>query len=451
MRFADWLREGWPFGSRARPRQPDLAVHQLERAFREPGCPLCVLVQETDWRGLWILLWEHVNDPGVRGELLASLGFCPDHWRGLDQVGRREGLGVMGQAILGQSVVAEVARRLRCALAGGAPLASALDVRAACPQCRQRAFAERSYLEELGRWLDEPLFRAMYERTDGLCLPHLRALPHGRASAELLGDGIRRLEQLAEQPGRPAGLDRRAAEGASASGPVREIEWRLWGWRWPPLHVALAPARCPACQRQLAAEAAALARWAAQPSDPPCPEHAAWARARWECSASALADRAAAAAKAAVGELVERWAVAQAAPASRPSWWPRPAPGAGPPVLPTCPICVQGAQAAEAACREPRLGAGELICLPHLRLALRGPAALSVVPAERAALEELAGSLGAFVRKLDWNCRHEPRGEEQTSWPRARAFLVGPERGAAMPAEALGRPARHGDGEPGLR
>ncbi len=95
-------------------------------------------------------------------------------------------------------------------------------------------------------------------------------------------------------------------------------------------------------------------------------------------------------------------------------------------VLVDCPICREVRRAGEEALRRgTHLAEAAALCLGHLRLALLLPGAEEVAESHVGQLRELAGSLRDFIRKADWNHRHEPRGQEQYSWPRALSFLVG--------------------------
>ncbi|MBI4492834.1 MAG: hypothetical protein HY690_08595 [Chloroflexi bacterium] len=436
------LAGSWPLGGRPRARQRELVVALLELAFERRGCPVCVLADQSDGKGLWILLWENVNDPWVRAELRAALGYCPVHWRRLDGVAQSGGLGVMGQAALAQDLAETIARRLHRALAGRARLATALDTRASCPACTRRAFTERSALDALGRWSDDPAVWEGYQRSDGLCLPHLNQV-HSRQSTvysllvsfrlltvdcrlrigalapsrgALIEAGLRRVQQLSAQLSGPAGPEWVAVEGT------------FWEWHRPPQARRAGSIDCPVCLHQLATERQAVERWAeASVATPLCPEHAAWlAGSRAEPALLASHRTAMGAAHKEVERRIEGCA-RQAE--GWPRWWPRPRPAPGAPLPLSCSACAAGVEAAQAACQQPlRLDAGELLCLPHLRLALRAPGAETMASAEAAGLRALAALLGEFLRKSDWNHRDEPRGEEQRSWPHARAFVIGPER-----------------------
>lgn len=72
------------------------------------------------------------------------------------------------------------------------------------------------------------------------------------------------------------------------------------------------------------------------------------------------------------------------------------------------------------------------LCLPHFRVAL-GVATSEeerriLVEVEAQKFEALAAQLDTYARRLSWNHRHEPIGEEQTSPVRAIELFVGAQR-----------------------
>jgi hypothetical protein len=79
-----------------------------------------------------------------------------------------------------------------------------------------------------------------------------------------------------------------------------------------------------------------------------------------------------------------------------------------------------------------RYAASDGLCLPHLRMTLicartRAPQALADLAGDAVRrLQRLLGALREYIRKHDWNYRHEPMSpEERRSWIRAVAFFVG--------------------------
>jgi hypothetical protein len=169
----------------------------LLEACRKPGCPLCRLSQDGAERYLSALLYESVNDPGVRSRLQRSLGFCREHARLILDRKHGEALGV---AILTRDLLQTALERIQ-KTDGPRPmwlrravgtrerfseLARRLTPHQPCPVCRQRdVIAERTLDFLLKSPQDEPLGEAL-RTSDGLCLPHLRRALTRSSSPESL-------------------------------------------------------------------------------------------------------------------------------------------------------------------------------------------------------------------------------------------------------------------------
>lgn len=160
-------------------------------ALQAGHCPVCHLAKKTVARQLDSLIYESVNDPGVRGRTAAAQGFCRVHAWQL----RRQG-GALGVAIIYRDVVRDVVEALDAAEYGESPklslrsLIEAVDrdrpssatgatVRelsptAECPACRGQQRAEHMYADVLIESVDEPEMHAALTENPGLCLPHLR-------------------------------------------------------------------------------------------------------------------------------------------------------------------------------------------------------------------------------------------------------------------------------------
>lgn len=177
-------------------KQARVTALELRSALHYPGCPVCRVKEQSVHRHLFGLLWENVNNMGARIVLAGSLGYCPRHtWQLYDLAGTffsREA----GIAIIYQDLARHVAHRLRragaCAPeAAGKPrwwqrgwkwLRTAVGLRPSkstsptrsCPACTHGDACEERNLEWLVEGCLDAPFRALYEASDGLCLPHLR-------------------------------------------------------------------------------------------------------------------------------------------------------------------------------------------------------------------------------------------------------------------------------------
>jgi hypothetical protein len=166
------------------------SYYDLCDALSEPGCPICRLNAATAERYLDGLLWEMVNDPGVREKIRQAQGFCNTHAWGLARIHcaalgvaiiHRDVLGalleelasVSGNHAGGQPALADTLLRKR--VTAGSAAARRLRPRHDCPACVHVQAAESRYLEafvELVTRDDE--MRARYLASDGLCQPHFR-------------------------------------------------------------------------------------------------------------------------------------------------------------------------------------------------------------------------------------------------------------------------------------
>ncbi len=58
-----------------------LTLVRLIELLGQPGCPICRRRHDAAFEAVDMLLWEHVNDPAVRMQIIASRGFCNEHTR----------------------------------------------------------------------------------------------------------------------------------------------------------------------------------------------------------------------------------------------------------------------------------------------------------------------------------------------------------------------------------
>ncbi len=195
-------------------------AYELRLLFQEPGCPVCALGQRVSSRYVDSLFYESVNDPGVRARLRASLGLCYEHAWLLIEARLSDALG---QAILYRDLAETLLERLpeenqRLDERALHSLNEALTPEAVCPACESRAQAEARALQTLARSLERREYLAEFEQSDGLCLPHLRAL--------LQQEGLSRkalTAVLAHQRRRLEGLEKELAEF------IRKNDYRFQG------------------------------------------------------------------------------------------------------------------------------------------------------------------------------------------------------------------------------
>lgn len=197
------------------PTHPPSSYFDLLDACAQPGCPVCRLEANVIDHYLTGILYENVNDHGVRAALSQSRGYCHEHAWLLTKVNSGVALGI---ALLYRQVAREIAGELEKAryaspksfflrpaqdtLNGDKPAAATeaivrrLQPQAQCPACvlrdRMIDFALRAMLDALAKG-DERLETALRDSA-GLCLPHLvRAFELSQDEAAF--DAVRLLAQ----------------------------------------------------------------------------------------------------------------------------------------------------------------------------------------------------------------------------------------------------------------
>lgn len=190
---------------------------KLLEACREPGCPVCRLVQAAVERYLDNQFYENVNNPDWRKQLRTSLGFCQEHaWLAIERH-----LGdALGFAIIYQDVVATILKGLdespppssgqgwspaRNRSAGRAsaaiqPAPTPFTPRTRCPACLQRDEMTKMIIVRLIEELQGSEMPAALQASDGLCIPHLRLVlleaKNSQTRKTLLDIHRRKLESL---------------------------------------------------------------------------------------------------------------------------------------------------------------------------------------------------------------------------------------------------------------
>ena len=177
-------------GHRGRsPSAKFITYFQLLDAFKEPGCPVCSIVERGAKKALDGLMYEQVNDPVTRERLVESHGFCNWHAWMLPRIPN----SALGAAMIYRHLLDNALEQLRSTLqspATGAPN-SALHERffgtrsdpptfltwrrkkAPCYLCRMSRQSERDTLNTVLDFIGEPDFADAFHRSAGLCLPHL--------------------------------------------------------------------------------------------------------------------------------------------------------------------------------------------------------------------------------------------------------------------------------------
>jgi len=171
------------------------SFYALREALAQPGCAVCRLTNIVTERYLDNLLWENVNDPGLRRAIRRARGFCREHARKLARPGASLGIAIISRDVLQDVLKSMEDARLRRpsgslslrrvrerskatgATAGMPSLVVRLSPQTECPACIQAAKMEEVYLVTLlDHFLGDDGLMEAYGRGDGLCLPHFRQL-----------------------------------------------------------------------------------------------------------------------------------------------------------------------------------------------------------------------------------------------------------------------------------
>jgi len=157
-------------------------------ALALPGCPICRLTESTVERFVDGLIYEKVNDPGLRSRIRESRGFCQQHARTLQRHGAALGVAIIMRDVLRDLLKAthaarsgptqdrwyhRLARRLGHIKPSVPALIAAASPQGACVVCEDVARLQKNCYEALWEALaDDGTFRATLKASDGLCLPH---------------------------------------------------------------------------------------------------------------------------------------------------------------------------------------------------------------------------------------------------------------------------------------
>jgi hypothetical protein len=157
-----------------RPPQKHIGFFDVLEAFQQAkGCALCELEARGIRRYLESLLYENVNDVGVRADLAKSRGYCRLHAHMLLEF--QDGLGTAilyrDQAMMFLDFLKSLnglpAKLLR------RKMPEEWGIAALCPACRIAAGSRECHLSTLVEHLGDPDLRKAIEASPGLCVPHL--------------------------------------------------------------------------------------------------------------------------------------------------------------------------------------------------------------------------------------------------------------------------------------
>jgi hypothetical protein len=166
---------------RAKVPPVDITFVKVQDALEKPGCPICRVSTDVTRRFLWTYLYERVNDPPSRRELLASRGFCARHGWALREQRDALGVAILYRHLL-QELTCDISRttsvrpvRRRRGQSPAGTLRTALRPTTECPACAHVKEIEDIAIRALvGRLEISDVLDRLSDRS-GLCLPHFLA------------------------------------------------------------------------------------------------------------------------------------------------------------------------------------------------------------------------------------------------------------------------------------
>lgn len=169
--------------------ETDTLYLDLLDACAETGCPVCRLTLRSVRRYLDNIMYEAVNDPGVRAELRAARGYCNQHaWQLTEGSGHVLGIGIIQRDIVNAVLdILATPPAGRNARQRAQAVLERLRPAAECPACAQRRSAEDFALRTLLEHINDERLTTALTRCGGICLPHLtRALELAHDNAALM-------------------------------------------------------------------------------------------------------------------------------------------------------------------------------------------------------------------------------------------------------------------------
>ena len=152
----------------------------LETLKSAKECPLCYLEADAMHAYFDSILYESVNDPKLRSELVRSKGYCHRHAYFLNDMQDCLGIAIMyqDQVQLFKDLLTKKALAIRDRTSEQtSERTSERNDKYICPACRSQAEARQRYLAILMEGLATlPEIQASYETSPGFCMPHLSIL-----------------------------------------------------------------------------------------------------------------------------------------------------------------------------------------------------------------------------------------------------------------------------------
>ncbi len=160
--------------------QPNATLEDLEAILQQrTGCPICHYGRQSGHKYLDGVMYESVNDYGLRMKLAQNMGFCAYHSQEMLTFPGAK----LGAAIIEQAMLKEALRRIERQTPRGRlqlsfrKKSSSHASTGECPVCAQQRVSEERAIQELLKHWDARWLTGL-QGAGGLCFAHLmQALP----------------------------------------------------------------------------------------------------------------------------------------------------------------------------------------------------------------------------------------------------------------------------------
>ncbi len=145
----------------------------LEEFQNARECPFCSLAAKSSHKYLDALLYEKVNDGGVRKELKKAHGFCKKHAKELVSLGGALGIGIIYREQLKNFM--ELLSAVRVSRVDNEKLLKEISRwsnHSKCPACEFERNAIERYVDTFIYFLDDGDMRKAFESSNGVCVEH---------------------------------------------------------------------------------------------------------------------------------------------------------------------------------------------------------------------------------------------------------------------------------------
>lgn len=169
----------------ARDKCTSKSFHELLEAFKKEGCPLCGVVSFSIDSYFESILYEFVNDPGVRSELRKSSGYCSLHTnqfiKTVEQTHQR-----LGATIIAEDLIKNWKEKIGLRISTDKEDSKRSLKKNKCPACRKGDNYEEIYIAELLGNLRDEEFLEGYNKSEGLCKNHFKKVAKFCRNPEVL-------------------------------------------------------------------------------------------------------------------------------------------------------------------------------------------------------------------------------------------------------------------------